>query len=116
MAVCEFMRAKASHALKIPQSLDSAEAAAVLRRRHRLPGAAQCRRRPGQRVAVFGSAVSATSRCRSPLRSAPEVYGFDVNPAKLALARELGAASTFDVTDPDTVKAVRKLAACMPRS
>ena len=38
-----------------------------------------------------------------------EVIALDVSEDKLALARELGAATTLNVTDPDALKALRKL-------
>lgn len=106
----EFMRAKASHALKIPESLDSAEAAPLfcagvtVYRALRNAGVGA-----GQRVAVFGVGGLGHLAVQIAAAFGAEVYGFDVNPDKLALARELGAGSTFDVTDADTVKTVRKL-------
>ena len=39
---------------------------------------------------------------------AAEVIAIDVNPDKLALARELGATAVFDAADPDTGGAVRE--------
>ena len=106
----EYMRAKASHALKIPDSLDSAEAAPLfcagvtVYRALRNAGVG-----PGQRVAVFGVGGLGHVAVQIAAAFGAEVYGFDVSADKLALARELGATSTFDVTDADTVKAVRKL-------
>jgi len=106
----EFMRAKASHALKVPASLDPAEAAPLfcagvtVYRALRNAGVG-----PGQRVAVFGVGGLGHVAVQIAKAFGAEVHGFDVSADKLALARELGAASTFDVTDADTVKAVRKL-------
>src|SRR5215210_669105 len=106
----EYMRAKASHALKIPDSLDSAEAAPLfcagvtVYRALRNAGVGA-----GQRVAVFG--VGGLGHVAVQIAAAfdAQVYGFDVHADKLALAQKLGAAATFDVTDADTVKVVRKL-------
>ena len=106
----EFMRAKASHALKIPEALDSAEAAPLfcagvtVYRALRNAGVRQ-----GQRVAVFGIGGLGHLALQIVRAFGADVIGLDVSADKLALARDLGASATFDVTDPDTVKAVRKL-------
>jgi propanol-preferring alcohol dehydrogenase len=87
----EFMRAKASHALKIPPSLDPAEAAPLfcagvtVYRALRNAGVG-----PGQRVAVFGVGGLGHVAVQIAKAFGAEVHG-------------------FDVTDADTVKAVRKL-------
>jgi propanol-preferring alcohol dehydrogenase len=106
----EFMRAKASHALKIPEALDSAEAAPLfcagvtVYRAIRNAGV-----RDGQRVAVFGIGGLGHLAVQIARALGADVIGLDVSAGKLALARDFGAAATFDVTDPDTVKSVRKL-------
>ena len=106
----EFMRAKASHALKIPEALDSAEAAPLfcagvtVYRALRNAGVRQ-----GQRVAVFGIGGLGHLALQIVRAFGADVIGLDVSADKLALARDLGASATFDVTDPDTVKSVRKL-------
>lgn len=106
----EFMRAKASHALPIPEELTSAEAAPLfcagvtVYRALKNAGVG-----PGQRVAVFGIGGLGHLAVQVARAFGADVIGLDVSADKLALARELGASSAFDVTDPDTVKAVRKL-------
>ena len=68
----EFMRAKASHALKIPEALDSAEAAPLFCARSR--SIARSATRVSARASASrcsASVASATSRCRSRGRSAP---------------------------------------------
>jgi len=106
----EFMRAKASHALPIPDALSSAEAAPLF-----CAGVTVYRALrnaevgPGQRVAVFGVGGLGHLAVQMARAFGAEVLALDVSDDKLALARELGAAHTFDVTGPDVHKAVRKL-------
>ncbi|MEP7058629.1 MAG: zinc-dependent alcohol dehydrogenase [Caldimonas sp.] len=106
----EFMRAKASHALPIPDGLTSAEAAPLF-----CAGVTVYRAlknagvEPGQRVAVFGIGGLGHLAVQVARAFGAEAIALDIGAAKLELARELGATNAFDVTDPDAVKAVRKL-------
>jgi alcohol dehydrogenase, propanol-preferring len=106
----EFMRAKASHALPIPDALSSAEAAPLF-----CAGVTVYRALrnaevgPGQRVAVFGVGGLGHLAVQMARAFGAEVLALDVSDDKLALARELGATQTFNVTGPDVHKAVRKL-------
>ena len=106
----EFMRAKASHALPIPAGLSSAEAAPLF-----CAGVTVYRALknaevgPGQRVAVFGVGGLGHLAVQMAKAFGAEVLALDVSDDKLALARELGAAQTFDVTGADVHKQVRKL-------
>ena len=106
----EFMRAKASHALPIPAGLSSAEAAPLF-----CAGVTVYRALknaevgPGQRVAVFGVGGLGHLAVQMAKAFGAEVLALDVSDDKLALARELGAAQTFDVTAADVHKQVRKL-------
>ena len=106
----EFMRAKASHALPIPDALSSAEAAPLF-----CAGVTVYRALrnaevgPGQRVAEFGVGGLGHLAVQMARAFGAEVLALDVSDDKLALARELGAAQTFNVTGPDVHKAVRKL-------
>ena len=106
----EFMRAKASHALPIPAGLSSAEAAplfcAGVTVYRALKNAAVG---PGQRVAVFGVGGLGHLAVQMAKAFGAEVLALDVSDDKLALARELGAAQTFNVTAADVHKQVRKL-------
>ena len=106
----EFMRAKASHALPIPAGLSSAEAAplfcAGVTVYRALKNAAVG---PGQRVAVFGVGGLGHLAVQMAQAFGAEVLALDVSDDKLALARELGAAQTFNVTAADVHKQVRKL-------
>ena len=106
----EFMRAKASHALPIPAGLSSAEAAPLF-----CAGVTVYRALknaevgPGQRVAVFGVGGLGHLAVQMAKAFGAEVLALDVSDDKLALARELGAAQTFNVTAADVHKQVRKL-------
>jgi propanol-preferring alcohol dehydrogenase len=106
----EFMRAKASHALPIPDALSSAEAAPLfcagvtVYRALKNAGVG-----PGQRVAVFGVGGLGHLAVQMAKAFGAEVLALDVADDKLALARELGAAHTFNVTGAEVHKAVRKL-------
>ena len=106
----EFMRAKASHALPIPDALSSAEAAPLfcagvtVYRALRNAGVGS-----GQRVAVFGVGGLGHLAVQMARAFGAEVLALDVSDDKLALARELGAAHTFNVTAAEVHKAVRKL-------
>ncbi|MCB8837948.1 zinc-dependent alcohol dehydrogenase family protein [Aurantimonas sp. VKM B-3413] len=65
--------------------------------------------RPGQTVAVIGLGGVGLSAVLGALGAgAAEIIAIDVNPDKLAIARELGATAVFDAADPDTSGAVRE--------
>jgi propanol-preferring alcohol dehydrogenase len=106
----EFMRAKASHALPIPDALSSAEAAPLF-----CAGVTVYRALknaevgPGQRVAVFGIGGLGHLAVQMAKAFGAEVMALDVSDDKLTLARELGAGQTFNVSGADVHKAVRKL-------
>ena len=106
----EFMRAKASHALRVPDALSSAQAAplfcagvTVYRALKNAQAAA------GQRIAIFGIGGLGHLAVQIARAMGAEVVALDVAEDKLALARELGAVAAFNVTDPDALKSVRKL-------
>lgn len=64
--------------------------------------------RPGQSVAVFGlGGVGLAAVLGARVAGAQPLIAVDVNPDKLALARELGADAVFDARDGDVVAAVR---------
>ena len=106
----EFMRAKASHALRVPDALSSEQAAplfcagvTVYRALKNAQVAA------GQRVAVFGIGGLGHLAVQVARAFGAEVIALDVSDDKLALARELGASTVLNVTDPEALKAIRKL-------
>ena len=106
----EFMCAKASHALVIPDALTSEEAAPLfcagvtVYRALKNAGTA-----PGQRVAVFGVGGLGHLAVQIAHAFGAEVIALDVNDDKLALATELRAAKALNVTDPEAIKTIRKL-------
>jgi propanol-preferring alcohol dehydrogenase len=106
----EYMRAKASHAVPVPDAL-TAEAAAplfcagvtVYRALH------QAGVGPGQRVAVVGVGGLGHLAVQIAHALGAQVIALDVAEDKLAAARALGAAAAFDARAADTPKAVRGL-------
>jgi alcohol dehydrogenase, propanol-preferring len=106
----EFMRAKASHALPIPDALSSVEAAPLF-----CAGVTSYRALhnagvgPGQRVAVVGVGGLGHLAVQIALAAGAEVIALDVADDKLSAARALGATHAFDARSPDTPKAVRAL-------
>jgi propanol-preferring alcohol dehydrogenase len=106
----EFMRAKASHALPIPDALSSVEAAPLF-----CAGVTSYRALhsagvgPGHRVAVVGVGGLGHLAVQIAVAAGAEVIAIDVADDKLASARALGAAHAFDARSPDTPKAVRAL-------
>jgi alcohol dehydrogenase, propanol-preferring len=106
----EYMRAKASHALRVPDTLSSEQAAplfcagvTVYRALKNAQVAA------GQRVAVFGIGGLGHLAVQVARAFGAEVIALDVSEAKLALARDLGAATVLNVADADALKTIRKL-------
>lgn len=105
----EFTKAKASHALKVPKALGSAEAAPLF-----CAGVTSYRAvknahiQPGQRVAVFG--IGGLGHLVVQIAKAFQAYvvAVDVSDDKLALAKEVGADLSVNGLDEDSVKALRK--------
>jgi alcohol dehydrogenase len=65
---------------------------------------------PGDRVAVIGlGGVGFSAMLGAILGGAAQVIAVDVNPAKLGLARQLGAHHTIDARDADHVEQIKDL-------
>jgi alcohol dehydrogenase len=63
---------------------------------------------PGRSVAVVGlGGVGLAALLGARLRQARRIIAVDLSPAKLALARELGATDVFDAADPACAEAIR---------
>ena len=63
---------------------------------------------PGSTVAVVGlGGVGLSALLGARVAGALRIVAIDINPAKLQLARELGATDAFDSRDPDVVAAVK---------
>jgi propanol-preferring alcohol dehydrogenase len=103
------MVARASHALPIPDTLSSEQAAplfcAGLTAYRALKNSAVG---PGQRVAIFG--IGGLGHLAVQIASAwgAEVIALDLDDSKLALARELGATKALNAGSADDIKALRK--------
>jgi propanol-preferring alcohol dehydrogenase len=106
----DFMRAKASHAVPIPDGLSSSAAAPLF-----CAGVTSYRAlknagvREGQRVAVVGIGGLGHLAVQIARAFGAEVIALDVAPGKLDQARALGAAHAFDAQATETPKAVRTL-------
>jgi alcohol dehydrogenase, propanol-preferring len=104
----EYVKAPASHVVKIPDGLPSEQAAPLLCAGVTVHRALkQARLRAGQRLAVFGVGGLGHLAVQIGRASGAEITAIDVSEEKLALARSLGAARTLNATKSDVVKEVR---------
>jgi propanol-preferring alcohol dehydrogenase len=106
----EFIKAKATHALKVPDGLTPEEAAPLFCAgvtTYRAIKNAQVTR--GQRVAVFGVGGLGHLAVQIARSFGAEVIAADISDEKLELARSLGAGRVVNVTAPDAVKQFRAL-------
>ena len=105
----EFVKAPATHALKIPDGLSAIEAAplfcAGLTVYRALKGAGIV---PGQRLAVFGIGGLGHLALQCGRAFGADVTAIDVSPEKLELARSSGASDAFNVATTDAVKQLRR--------
>ncbi len=105
----DYMVARASHALPIPDVLSSEEAAPLFcagltaYRALRRAGV-----QAGQKVAIFGVGGLGHLAVQIAHAWGAQVIALDLDPAKLALAKELGAAQTLNAGSADDIKALRK--------
>lgn len=106
----EFVKAPASHVLRIPSGLSSTEAAPLFcagvtvyraLKRAKVSG--------GQRLAVFGIGGLGHIAVQIGRALGAEIAAIDISEEKLAFANSLGAAHTFHAASTDTVKALRRL-------
>ena len=105
----EFVKAPATHALKIPDGLSALEAAplfcAGLTVYRALKGAGIV---PGQRLAVFGIGGLGHLALQFGRAFGAEVTAIDISPEKLELARTFGAADALNSATTDVVKQLRR--------
>ena len=105
----EFIKAKASHVVKVPDALRSDEAAPLF-----CAGVTVYRAikkahiTPGDRVAVFGIGGLGHLALQIAQAFGAELTAVDVSEEKLEFARRLGADITINATAPDTVKQIRR--------
>lgn len=106
----EFIKAKASHAAKLPDNLTFAEAApllcAGLTVHHAMRDAAV---EAGQRVAVFGIGGLGHLAVQLAKARGAEVIAVDVAEEKLELARQCGADATVNAATSQAYKEIKKL-------
>ncbi len=106
----EYVKAKASHATKVPDSLDSYEAAPLF-----CAGVTVYRAiknaaiQPGQRVAIFGIGGLGHLAVQIAKAFDAEVIAVDIADDKLELARALGADHTMNGSTLDVVKQLRSM-------
>jgi alcohol dehydrogenase, propanol-preferring len=106
----QFMRAKASHALPIPEGLSSVDAAPLFCAGVTVYRALNnAHAGPGQRVAVFGVGGLGHLAVQIARAMGAEVIALDVAEDKLALARTLGATHALNAAAPESVRAIRSL-------
>jgi propanol-preferring alcohol dehydrogenase len=105
----EYMVARASHALRVPDALGALEAAplfcAGLTVYRALKNAGVG---PGQRVAIFGVGGLGHLAVQIAKAWGAEVIALDVDAAKLELARTLGAGQTLNAANAEDIRALRK--------
>jgi propanol-preferring alcohol dehydrogenase len=105
----EFMKAKASHAARVPTSLTPEEAAPLF-----CAGVTVYRALKkanigaGQRVAIFGVGGLGHLAVQIAVVLGAEVWAIDVDDKKLELARQLGAHHALNATKSEIVKELRK--------
>jgi propanol-preferring alcohol dehydrogenase len=105
----EFIKAPASHATKIPDSVSSVQAAPLFCAGVTVYRAImQARPQRGQRLAVFGVGGLGHLAIQIAVHLGLEVTAVDVADDKLALARSLGAANTFNASTTNVVKEMRR--------
>ena len=104
----EFVKALASHALRIPDNLSSAQAAPLF-----CAGVTVYRALkhsgilPGQRLAVFGIGGLGHLGVQFGQALGAEVVAVDISDEKLALARSLGASATINASTENVIKELR---------
>jgi len=105
----EFVKAPATHALRIPYSLSAVEAAplfcAGLTVYRALKGAGML---PGQHLAVFGAGGLGHLAVQFGVGFGAEVTAIDVSENKLELAKSLGAVHALNAASSDAIKQMRK--------
>jgi propanol-preferring alcohol dehydrogenase len=106
----EFVKAPASHALRIPNGLSLVEAAPLFCAGVTVYRALkQAKIKPGQRLAVFGVGGLGHLAVQIAQGMGAEVTAIDISEEKLDLAKSLGASTTLNAAAVDVVKELRKI-------
>lgn len=104
----EFVKAPASHAVRIPSGLSAIEAAPLFCAGVTVYRALkQAKISSGQRLAVFGIGGLGHIAVQIGKALGADVIAVDVSEEKLALAKSLGASRTFDAGSVDVAKGLR---------
>lgn len=104
----EFLKAPASHALKIPDGLSSVEAAPLFCAGVTVYRALkQARMSSGQRLAIFGIGGLGHIAVQIARETGAETIAVDVSEEKLELAKALGAAGGVNVSSTNVSKELR---------
>jgi propanol-preferring alcohol dehydrogenase len=104
----EFVKAPASHSVRIPEALSAAEAAPLFCAGvtvYRALSRAQLL--PGQRLAIFGIGGLGHVAVQIARELGAEITAVDISEDKLELARALGAASALNAVSASVVKEIR---------
>ena len=105
----EFVKAPASHALKIPDGISSIDAAPLFCAGVTVYRALQhAKIQPGQRLAVFGVGGLGHLAVQMGVGLGAIVIAIDVSDEKLAHARSLGASEVLNVASVNVVKELRR--------
>jgi propanol-preferring alcohol dehydrogenase len=106
----EFVKASASHVLRIPNSLSSIEAAPLFCAGVTVYRALKrAKVSSGQRLAVFGIGGLGHIAVQIGRALGAEIAAIDISEEKLTLANSLGASHTFHAGSTDPVKALRRM-------
>jgi len=106
----EFIKAPASHATRIPDSVSSVQAAPLFCAGVTVYRAImQAKPQRGQRLAVFGVGGLGHLAIQIAVHLGLEVSAVDVADDKLALAKSLGAVNAFNAATANAVKEIRRL-------
>ncbi|PYT68035.1 MAG: zinc-dependent alcohol dehydrogenase [Acidobacteria bacterium] len=104
----EFMKAPASHAVRIPDGLSAVEAAPLFCAGVTVYRALkQARISPGQRLAIFGIGGLGHLAVQLARELGAEITAIDTADEKLQLAESLGAANSFNAKSANVVKEFR---------
>src|SRR5271154_4961856 len=106
----EFMKAPASHALKIPEGLSSADAAPLFCAGVTVYRALQhAKIQPGQRLAIFGVGGLGHLAVQIGRELGAVITAIDISDEKLAHAKTVGAATTLNAAAVNVVKELRRV-------
>jgi propanol-preferring alcohol dehydrogenase len=106
----EFVKAPASHALKIPDGLSCAEAAPLFCAGVTVYRALKhAKIEPGQRLAIFGVGGLGHLAVQIGQGMGASVTAVDVSDEKLAHAKSLGASATLNASSVNVVKELRRV-------